>query len=74
MKSGVAFGMTQSRHYCSSCGRVFVLEHCNQRVPLPHHGFEQVTEKNKKCRVFFLLRSTPHGYSGGVYAEKRVPL
>lgn len=42
MKSGVAFGMTQSRHHCSSCGRVFALEHCNRRVPLPHHGFEQV--------------------------------
>lgn len=47
MKSGVAFGMTQSRHYCSSCGRVFVLEHCNRRVPLPHHGFEQVSRKKK---------------------------
>lgn len=43
MKSGVAFGLTQSRHHCTSCGRVFALEYCNRRVPLPHHGFEQVT-------------------------------
>ncbi|CAM9289491.1 unnamed protein product [Ectocarpus sp. 4 AP-2014] len=49
MKSGVAFGMTQSRHYCSSCGRVFVLEHCNQRVPLPHHGFEQAVRVCDDC-------------------------
>ncbi|CAN0281319.1 unnamed protein product, partial [Ectocarpus sp. 12 AP-2014] len=49
MKSGVAFGMTQSRHYCFSCGRVFVLEHCNQRVPLPHHGFEQAVRVCDDC-------------------------
>ncbi|CAN0539329.1 unnamed protein product, partial [Laminaria digitata] len=43
MKSGLVFGLTQSRYHCSSCGRVFVLEFCQRRVPLPHHGFEKAS-------------------------------
>ncbi|CAM9288204.1 unnamed protein product, partial [Hapterophycus canaliculatus] len=49
MRSGVAFGLTQSRHHCTSCGRVFALEYCNRRVPLPHHGFEQAVRVCDSC-------------------------
>lgn len=44
MKSGAAFGLTQSRYHCANCGRAFAQEFCVRRVPLPHHGFEQASD------------------------------